>query len=252
MAQTTFTKQATTTKVQPKTLSQARGTASFTKTPDLFTPRGSLFLDGVTVTFDNKIKALSSVQLAVEQGEIIFVTGASGAGKTTLLKVLSGDLAPSEGRIIRPSELFTAKVYQDLKLLNNLTLKENLLVSYDPAIYKNKRSFTRDIEELSRLLNIDRSLDIKATEANGGLRQKVAIIRALLSKPDILVADEPTSSLDKENSKRLFDLLNLYNTKKGMTVIWSTHNNELVKSFSGRIIHLDQGRLVYSGQACFI
>ena len=67
-----------------------------------------------------------------------------------------------------------------------------------------------------------------------------------------LLADEPTSSLDKENSYRLFEILNHFNHKKGLTLVWATHNKELIKQFPGKIAHLDSGRLVYSGHACFI
>ena len=106
-------------------------------------------------------------------------------------------------------------------------------------------------QEFEIQLKKDR-LHLKVNDANGGLKQKVAIIRALLTRPDVLIADEPTSSLDIDNTRRLFDVLNLYNVKRGLTVIWATHNKELIKSFTGRIIHLDNGRLVYSGNACFI
>ncbi|MBT6325532.1 MAG: cell division ATP-binding protein FtsE, partial [Bdellovibrionales bacterium] len=88
--------------------------------------------------------------------------------------------------------------------------------------------------------------------ANGGLRQKIAIIRALLTRPEVFIADEPTSSLDYDNAYKLYEVLNLYNAKRGMTVIWASHNRELVKKFTGRVVHLDKGKLVYSGNACFI
>ena len=78
------------------------------------------------------------------------------------------------------------------------------------------------------------------------------MIRALLSRPTALLADEPTAALDKESSYRLFEVLNHFNHKKGLAVVWATHNKELIKQFPGKIAHLDGGRLVYSGHACFI
>lgn len=220
--------------------------------------RGSVFyLEDVSVSF-GELSALKSVQLNIEQGEVIFVTGASGAGKTTLLRLLAGEITPTSG-ILRRAErdltgkiLFSSRVFQTLRLLENQSLEENLRLSYDPSIYRNRNEFNQDMSELCKVLAIDDRLQLKAKDANGGLRQKIAIIRALLSRPDIFIADEPTSSLDSDNARKIFDLLNLYNVKRGMTIIWASHNSELVKKFSGRIIHLDRGKLVYSGHACFI
>ena len=215
------------------------------------------YCEDVSVEFGD-IRALKNVQLTIERGEIVFVTGASGAGKTTLLKVLSGLQNPTNGKIIRPDffagkkNLFISNVFQDLRLMGKYTCEENLMFAYDSSVYASKSEFITDMHELARILGIKDRLNLKVNDANGGLKQKVAIIRALLTRPDVLIADEPTSSLDIDNTRRLFDVLNLYNTKRGLTVIWATHNKELIKSFTGRIIHLDNGRLVYSGHACFI
>lgn len=220
--------------------------------------RGNLFyLEDLSVTY-SQIGALRSVQLSVELGEVIFVTGASGAGKTTLLRLLAGEISPNGGLFRRAERdlngklLFTSQVFQNLRLLEEQTLEDNLKLSYDPSLYRSRQEFNQDMRELCKVLAIDDRLQLKANVANGGLRQKIAIIRALLSRPDVLIADEPTSALDNDNARKIFDLLNLYNVKRGMTIIWASHNSELVKKFSGRIIHLDRGKLVYSGHACFI
>lgn len=215
------------------------------------------YCEDVSVEF-GEIRALKNVQLTIERGEIIFVTGASGAGKTTLLKLLSGLQEPTSGKVIRPNvlggkkNLYVSNVFQDLRLMGKYTCEENLMFAYDSSIYKDKNEFVQDMHELTRILGIKDRLNLKISQANGGLQQKVAIIRSLLTRPDILIADEPTSSLDTDNARRLFDVFNLYNAKRGLTVVWATHNKELIKSFTGRIIHLDNGRLVYSGHACFI
>ncbi len=213
------------------------------------------FLDDVSVSF-GAIQALKSVQLFIDQGEIIFLTGASGAGKSTLLKLLAGEIAPDSGRIMTSSlkrkAPFISRVFQDLRLVEDLSCLDNIMFSYDPKIYKTKKDFLIDMHELCRVLGMSDRLHIKISDANGGLKQKVALVRALLSKPDVLLADELSSSLDADNARKIFDLLNLYNVKRGLTVVWASHNGDLVKSFSGRIIHLDAGKLVYSGHACFI
>ncbi|MDD0853882.1 ATP-binding cassette domain-containing protein [Halobacteriovorax sp. GB3] len=210
------------------------------------------FLENLSVRFD-KVRALQNIHLSIERGEIVFITGPSGAGKTTLLRLLSGEIKPDVGTIRLPEKnVFISRVFQDLRLIERLSVEENLKLVFDPAIYHSKGEFIQDMNELCRILGIQNRLHLKVKDANGGLKQKVAIIRALLSRPQVFIADEPTSSLDGDNARKLFEVLNLYNVKKGLTVIWASHNRELVKKFTGRIIHLDSGKLVYSGHACFI
>lgn len=218
-------------------------------------PVSIIQLQDASVCFD-QIHALRNVELTVSKGEIVFVTGASGAGKTTLLRMLAGDLSPTSGRIQHPfnrnEDFFVARVFQDLRLISELTCEANLNIAYDPSLYASRKAFEKDKAELCRVLGVSDRLTLKIKDANGGLQQKIAIIRTLLTKPDVLIADEPTSALDSENGKRLFEVLSYFNMKRGMTIIWATHDKELVKRFTGRILHLDGGRLVYSGHACFI
>jgi ABC-type multidrug transport system ATPase subunit len=216
--------------------------------------KSNLFhLQDVSVKFGS-INALANVELSIESGEILFITGTSGAGKTTLLRVLSGELLVSGGLVKRPNPkiAFISHVFQDLRLLNKKTCLENLMTAYDPNIYESKKNFIQELQELCKILGVDDRLHLKIMDANGGLKQKVAIIRALLTKPDVFIADEPTSSLDFANARRFFDILNLYNIKRGLTVIWASHNKELVQNFTGRIVHLEDGKLIYTGHACFI
>lgn len=212
-------------------------------------------LDNLTVEYGS-VRALKSVQLTIYPGEILFLTGPSGAGKTSLLNVLGGHLEPTSGKAILPhqrsSKHFVSSVFQDLRLIQKKSCEDNMWMAYDSSLYDNKNDFYREMEDLSRLLGVYDGLNRKIDDCNGGMKQKVAMIRALLSKPTALLADEPTSSLDKESSYRLFEVLNHFNHKKGLTLIWATHNKELIKQFPGKIAHLDQGRLVYSGHACFI
>ena len=218
-------------------------------------PVNIIQLQDACVAFD-KVHALRNVELNIAKGVIVFVTGASGAGKTTLLRLLSGDLKATSGKVQLPftrrEDFFVARVFQDLRLIPELTCEANLNIAFDPSLYDSRKEFEKDKMELCRVLNISDRLGLKIKDANGGLQQKIAIIRTLLTKPDVLVADEPTSALDAENGKRLFEVLSYFNMKRGMTIIWATHDKELVKRFTGRILHLDGGRLVYSGHACFI
>ncbi len=214
-------------------------------------------LEDVSVRFGDLL-ALDSINLNIYQGEILFITGASGAGKTTLLKLLSGSISPTKGRVLLPNNyiknknFFTSQVFQDLRLINSQTGEQNLFQSFDKKLYSSKTSFVTEMKELCRAFGILDRIHLKVGDANGGLKQKLAMVRALLSRPDCLIADEPTCSLDYDNNRKVFDILSLYNLKKNLTVIWSSHNKEIVRKFSGRIIHLDNGKLVYTGHACFI
>lgn len=210
-------------------------------------------LESVSVNFLN-VQALKNVNLTINPGEVLFITGKSGAGKTTLLNVLAEDLKVTSGKVFYPDHktVFTSQVFQDLRLMENRTCEENLWVSYDSKIYKSKTEFHQDMMELCNVLGAKDFLSVKIKDANGGLKQKIAMIRALLSKPQVLLADEPTAALDKESAMKLFEILNFYNVRRNLTVIWASHNRDLVKQFPGKIIHLDGGKLIYSGHACFI
>ncbi len=214
------------------------------------------YLDDVNANFPVKggnVMALKGIKLSIRPGEIIFLTGPSGAGKTTLLRLFAGEVLPSSGVMIRPGpELFIGAIAQDLQLLADWTCYENLLMAFDPLIYRHRTEFQDNLEELGKVFGITDCFRWKVSQANGGLRQKIAIVRALLARPSILLADEPTSALDYENSTKLYEVLHLYNRRYGMTIVWATHHRELVKQFTGRTLHLDRGRLVYTGHACFI
>lgn len=210
-------------------------------------------LQDVHVQF-NEITALRSIHLNIVKGEILFVTGVSGAGKSTLLRVIAQEQMPTRGKVIHPrrSDCFISQVYQDLRIEREQTCQQNLEAAFDKSIYKKRSEFDSDLNDLCQYLGIKTRLNLKMREANGGLKQKVAIVRSLLTRPDLFIADEPTSSLDAENSKKIFDLLNLYNVKRGMTIVWASHNRELIRTMVGKNVHLDQGRLIYAGHACFI
>ena len=211
-----------------------------------------LGLQNVSVRF-GELWALRNIDISIEKGEFLFLTGVSGAGKTTLLNVLAGDLVPTEGRVLHQySHKMIAKVFQDLRLVEQLSCLDNLKLAYDPQIYDSQREFLSDLKQLAKFFHVDDRLNTKMKNVNRGLKQKIAILRALLSKPDVLLADEPTSSLDKDNAFQLFDLFNFYNTKREMTVIWASHNRELLRQFNGKIIHINKGRLIHMGHTCFI
>mgnify|MGYP000182702246 CR=1 FL=1 len=200
-------------------------------------------LNNVNVVF-GKVSALKNVNLQIGRGEVLFVTGKSGAGKSTLLNILSGDVEPTSGSVTLPtSKVFVSQVFQDLKLFENRTVEENLWYAYDKKIYKNKNEFQKDLMELSSVLGIKDRLSHKIKDANGGMKQKVAMLRALLSKPEVLLADEPTGNLDPTTGHKILKIFEQIN-KEGTCVVMATHNYKLISDKAYRVIELNEGRIV--------
>ena len=206
-------------------------------------------LQNLNVVFKDT-RALSGINLIIEKGDFTFLTGPSGAGKTTLLNLLSGDLKQTSGSFIQNSfakgDLFISRVFQNLQVIEDWTVRQNIDLCYAPEIFNNKKEFNREVGDLVNLFDMKTNLDKKLRRLNGGAKQKTAIIRALLSRPDIFLADEPTSALDRENAKRLYEVLKFYNQKMGMTVVWATHQLDLINQFHGKLIHLSKGKLLRS------
>ncbi len=218
-------------------------------------PQQELLFDLSNIdVYVEKNKILHGMNLKIYKSDFIFLTGHTGAGKTTLLNFLSGELNQYTGdlktNVWSPtSNIFISRVYQDLKIFDELTVSENLNFSYDISLYQSKELFINDMHEYMKVIGLREYEHTRVSKLSGGLKQKVAIVRSLLSKPEIILADEPTSNLDRVSSLQLFELLNYLNVKRKMTIIWATHNLELIKQFHGRLISLDKGRLIYSGQA---
>lgn len=212
-------------------------------------------LQNISLSYGH-FSALKNIDFVIQPKEVWFLTGASGAGKTSLMNVLGGFLKPQVGRVILPrdnyAEVFTTHIFQDLKVFQQQSIENNLWMSFDKKIYETRDLFFKELVELAKYLGVYEHLDKKIAECNGGLKQKVAILRALLSRPDVVLADEPTSSLDREAAYRIFDLFQHYNQRRSVTIVWASHNQELTKQFSGKMAHLEAGKLVYSGHACFI
>lgn len=192
--------------------------------------------------------ALKNISLSICSGDFIFVTGPSGAGKTTLLNVISGDQNLTSGTIqnprIKKENLFISRVFQNLQIIEDWTVQQNIDLCFSSEIFNSKQDFKNEVRDLLNLFEMTQNLNKKLSKLNGGAKQKVAIIRALLTRPNIFIADEPTSSLDKENAKRLYEVLKFYNQKTGMTVVWATHQIDLINQFHGKLIHLKSGNLV--------
>ena len=213
-------------------------------------------LDKVSKKFGTGFFALSDINFSVEKGEFVFLVGPTGSGKTTIFRLLIRDLLPSAGTITvedfdivklphRKIPVLRKKigfVFQDLKLLLDQTIFENISLACEianiPKLEAKKRS-----EDVLEKVGIINHKDKFPVQLSGGELQRAAIARALVLSPDIVLADEPTGNLDLETSWEIVKLLESIN-EKGTTVIMATHNTEIVKNLSKRIVGLDKGRLV--------
>ncbi len=211
---------------------------------------------GVDV-FYKQTHLLRKITLDIHRGDFKFVTGRTGAGKTTLLNLIADD-CPSftiKGKIKKEetitSSIFISRVFQDLKIFKKMSVLKNLEYCFDSNLYS-RSSFEKEIRDYSRMLGISDKLHSQLENCSGGIIQKVSILRAILSKPDIILADEPTSSLDKASSMTVYEIFKLLNKNFGTTIIWATHDRDLVRSLSGEIIHIENGKLAHQGSTCFI
>lgn len=207
--------------------------------------------------------ALNDVNLSIQKGELVFLTGASGAGKTTLLKLMFKEQDPSKGQIlidsqninlIPPKNLYKLRrsigiVFQDFKLLENRTVFENIAI---PLMVRGERKsmIDRKVNNALTLVGLKHRKNYVPLHISGGEQQRVAIARAIVGNPKIIVADEPTGNLDTDLSVEIIKIFERINAN-GVTIIIATHDKTLLKMFGERVLRLDKGRLVtdWSGEA---
>lgn len=202
------------------------------------------------------IPALEDINLRIEKGEFVFVTGPSGAGKTTLLNLLFSAIKPSSGQILidgrniarisRSSIPILRRnigvVFQDFKLIHSKNVFDNVAITLY-VLGKPLNEIKKNVYAVLKAVGLQHKLNAYPQFLSGGEQQRVAIARAIVNEPKILLADEPTGNLDNELTYEIMDLFFRINAK-GTTVVVATHNNELIKKYSKRIIYLEKGRIV--------
>ena len=204
---------------------------------------------------DNEVKALDNVCLEIQEGEFIAITGTSGSGKSTLLHIIGSVDKPTSGRVLleekdiyamnddEQSKLRRKKIaliYQFYNLIPTLNVKENITL---PTMLENDKVDDNYLNELLELLGLSNRVTHLPNELSGGQQQRVSIGRALLSKPSVILADEPTGNLDSKNSKEIMALLKTANEKYKQTIIMVTHDKELAR-YAKRIITIEDGKIV--------
>ena len=214
----------------------------------------------VTKKFDRYSTALHDVTLQIEKGEFVFLTGPSGAGKSTLLKLILRQIQPSEGQVVvngrnlnsmKQSQLpyfrrEIGMVFQDFKLIERMTVFENLsfiltVLNVPPKEHKKKAYAAL------RTVNLHHKLNAYPLQLSGGEQQRVAVARALINDPMLLLGDEPTGNLDPDLSREILQIFADANLR-GSTVVLATHDRELIRASGRRVISLEGGRVVDEGR----
>ncbi len=213
-------------------------------------------LEHVVKAYEAGVPALNDVNLHIEPGEFVFITGASGSGKSTIIELLLHELKPTSGKIIvdgqdlsklkrRKIPMYRRKigaVFQDFRLLQDKDVYEN--VAFAMRVTQAKQKDIKERVPLAlRLVGLAGNYKSLPKQLSGGEMQRVAIARAIVNNPDLVLADEPTGNLDNKNAWDIMQLLDLIN-QSGTTVVVVTHNMEIVKVMKKRVITLSGGKVV--------
>ena len=209
-----------------------------------------------------ELKVLNDVSLKVEPGDVFGIVGHSGAGKSTLLRCLNGLEAYSEGSVrvmgqevceLDPKGLKELRkemgmIFQNFNLMNRKNVYENIMFPLEVWGVPKKEAEER-VRELLELVGLTEKKNEKIRNLSGGQKQRIGIARALALKPKILLCDEATSALDPKTTISILELLMDINVKLGVTIIVVTHQMEVVKMVCNKVVILDGGRVVASGDA---
>jgi cell division transport system ATP-binding protein len=213
--------------------------------------------DNVSKTYPGqKRPALDSLQLDIEKGEFVFLVGASGSGKSTFLRLVLRETRPSEGRVFvagkEINKLSSWKVpklrrqigtvFQDFRLLPNKTVHENVAYALQ-VIGRPRHEIEKLVPETLELVGLEGKGHRMPDELSGGEQQRVAVARAFVNRPMVLIADEPTGNLDPATSVGIMKLLDRIN-RTDTTVVMATHDSSIVDQMRKRVIELDDGRIV--------
>ena len=211
----------------------------------------------VSLKYDKDTYAIKDLNLKIDEGEFVFIVGKTGAGKSTLFKLLTRELKPSSGsiKVFRDNIEYISNrdipyyrrklgvVFQDFKLLEDRNVYENIAFAQE-VIGVNSFKIKKHVFKILNLVGLRNKANKMPNELSGGEKQKVSIARAIINKPKILLADEPTGNLDEVSTNEIINLLNIIN-QNGTTVVIITHDMHLVERMNKRVVRLDEGNLIY-------
>ncbi|NCB21182.1 MAG: cell division ATP-binding protein FtsE [Clostridia bacterium] len=214
-----------------------------------------IYFNNVTKKYSDNV-CLEDINITISQGEFVSIVGHSGAGKTTLTKLILAEEDPSQGSIFFDSTDITklttkeltklrrkiGTVFQDFRLLPNKTVYENIAFAME-AVDKDEEEIRDDVPRVLELVGLKGKENNFPHQLSGGEKQRLAIARAIITQPDIIIADEPTGNLDPINTNDVVNLLKKIN-ELGTTVILTTHNRTVIDQVKKRVITLENGRVV--------
>ncbi len=212
--------------------------------------------ENIVKIFPGDFMALDGIDLKIEKGEFVTIIGPSGAGKSTLLKLLYAEEQPTSGQVLFDGrDLATIKkkhlpyyrrnigtVFQDFKLLSEKTVFKNVSYALE-VVGKTTQEINEEVPEILDIVGLADKMEKYPNQLSGGERQKVSLARALIHRPVIIVADEPTGNLDPNSSWDIIKLLMKINDL-GTTVILATHDREVVDKLNKRVVALEKGKIV--------
>ena len=218
----------------------------------------------LTKTYNSgvEVHALSNVNFELEKGDLVAIIGDSGSGKSTLLHLLAGVDTPTSGDIFIQDKNITkfnkdemtvfrrrniGVVYQFFNLIPNINVRKNILL---PLLLDNKKVDEEYLKEILSILGIEGKLDRYPKQLSGGEQQRVAIARSLITRPAIILADEPTGNLDRKNSEEIIGLFRLVNKRLNSTIMIITHDEKVANSCD-KVYRMVDGRLNFLGDETY-
>jgi cell division transport system ATP-binding protein len=210
----------------------------------------------VTKIYDNGAKGANNVSLSINRGEFVFFVGSSGSGKSTLVRLLLKEIDPTEGRIqVDGQEITTLNhrelpfyrrklgvVFQDFRLLKNKTVYDNVAFAMQ-IVEASHREIRRTVPQILALVGLAKKAKAYPNQLSGGEQQRTALARAIVNKPPILIADEPTGNLDPTTAWEIMTLLEDINDR-GTTIVIATHARDIVDDMQKRVVGLRNGSLI--------
>lgn len=212
--------------------------------------------DNVTVVYKNNVTGLDKVSFHIDKGEFVFLVGKTGAGKSSAIKLLTAEIKPFSGDVymedVHVNKLKNRQipyhrrkigvVFQDFRLLRDKTVYENVALAME-IVGASRKQIRTEVPNILRLVGLGQKTREYPSSLSGGEQQRVGIARALVNKPSLIIADEPTGNLDNVTAASIMELFEEINNQ-GTTILMVTHSEKIVNDMNRRVIELDRGVLV--------